>query len=309
MSQRQTPTVKDMRGALTDALIALALRDPDPDDCGGVKMKGKFKLYLGDCLDVMRDVLPDGSVDLTVTSPPYDNLRTYNDTLNDWTPEKWQALIRELFRVTKQGGVVVWIVGDATINGSETGTSFRQALYAMECGFRLHDTMIYQKVNPVPNEVGFRYQAAFEYMFVFSKGKPAAFNPLKVPCAMFGKVKPKRDGKQFRQADGSMKAARGLKYNKPEKFRHNIWQYTLTGAREHPAAFPEALARDHILSWSNPGDVVFDPFLGSGTTGKMALLDGRRFIGIEREPKYFDIACRRIEEAQRKGDMFTSGAI
>jgi site-specific DNA-methyltransferase (adenine-specific) len=137
-------------------------------------------------------------------------------------------------------------------------------------------------------------------MFVFSKGKPAAFNPLKVPCAMFGKVKPKRDGKQFRQADGSMKAAHGLKYNKPEKFRHNIWQYTLTGAREHPAAFPESLARDHILSWSNPGDVVFDPFLGSGTTGKMALLEGRRFIGIEREPNYFQIARRRIEDALSK---------
>lgn len=262
---------------------------------------GNAVLYLGDCLEVMRDMLPDGSVDLTVTSPPYDNLRTYNGTLNDWTPEKWQAIIRELFRVTKQGGVVVWIVADATINGSETGTSFRQALYAMECGFRLHDTMIYQKVNPVPNEVGFRYQAAFEYMFVFSKGKPATFNPLKVPCAMFGKVKPKRDGKQFRQADGSMKAAHGLKYNKPEKFRHNIWQYTLTGAREHPAAFPEALARDHIVSWSNPGDVVLDPFLGSGTTGKMAILEGRRFIGIEREPNYFDIARRRIEDALVKG--------
>ena len=258
-----------------------------------------IKLIQGDCLEKMKDI-PDGSIDLTVTSPPYDNLRSYDGTLNDWTQEKWQAIIRELFRVTKQGGVVVWVVGDATIKGSETGTSFKQALHAMDCGFRLHDTMIYQKVNPVPNEVGFRYQAAFEYMFVFTRGKPKSFNPLMVPCAMYGKAKPKRDGRQFRQVDGTMKASHGLKYNKPEKFRHNIWQYALSGAHAHPATFPEALARDHILSWSNEGDTVFDPFLGSGTTGKMAILHGRNFIGIERVEKYFDIACKRIEEAQRQ---------
>jgi len=253
-------------------------------------------LMLGDCLERMGEI-PDGSIDLTVTSPPYDNLRTYNDSLNDWNEAKWQDIIAELYRVTKQGGVVVWVVGDATIKGSETGTSFRQALWAMECGFRLHDTMIYQKVNPVPNEVGFRYQAAFEYMFVFTRGKPKSFNPLMVPCAMYGKAKPKRDGRQFRQVDGTMKASHGLKYNKPEKFRHNIWQYTLSGARAHPAAFQDELAADHILSWSNEGDTVFDPFLGSGTTGKMAILHGRNFIGIERDPTYFKIAQRRIAAA------------
>jgi DNA modification methylase len=254
-------------------------------------------LHLGDCLDVMAG-MEEGCVDLTVTSPPYDNLRTYNGSLNDWTPAKWQAIIAELYRVTKQGGVVVWVVGDATINGSETGTSFRQALHAMECGFRLHDTMIYQKTNPVPNEVGFRYQAAFEYMFVFAKGRPISFNPLTVPSVMYGKVKPKRDGRQFRQADGSMKPSHGLKYNKPEKFRHNIWQYALTGSREHPAAYPEEIAADHILSWSNEDDTVFDPFTGSGTTGKMALAHGRRFIGIERDATYFAIAQQRIASAQ-----------
>ena len=263
---------------------------------------GNATLYLGDCLELMRDI-PDGSVDLTVTSPPYDNLRTYNGSLNDWTEAKWKAIIAELYRVTKDGGVVVWVVGDATIKGSETGTSFRQALWAIDCGFRLHDTMIYQKINPVPNEVGFRYQAAFEYMFVFSKGKPSTFNPLKVPCAMFGKVKPRKDGKQFRQADGSMKEPNGLKYSKPEKFRHNIWQYALSGARAHPAAFQDGLAEDHILSWSSEGDTVFDPFLGSGTTGKMAIIHGRKFIGIEREVEYFDLACRRIEVAQRHGRL------
>src|SRR5829696_3715779 len=143
-----------------------------------------MKVLRGDCLKVMRG-FADASVDLTVTSPPYDNLRAYNSSLNDWTPAKWQAIIAELYRVTKDGGVVVWVVGDASINGSETGTSFRQALHAMDCGFRLHDTMIYQTTKP-PMMQHRRYQACFEYMFIWSKGTPATFNAIRVPCAGAG---------------------------------------------------------------------------------------------------------------------------
>lgn len=259
-------------------------------------------LLLGDCLDRMREIA-DGSIDLTVTSPPYDNLRTYNGTLNDWTPEKWQGVIRELFRVTKYGGVVVWVVGDATINGSETGTSFRQALYAVECGFRLHDTMIYQKANYAPQNSG-RYEQAFEFMFVWAKGKPAAFNALRVPCkGIIG-------GSRFRQADGTLKVHTGALGASETKPRHNVWEYTLGEYRQaklgHPAPAPSALARDHILSWSNPGDLVLDPFMGSGTTGKMALVHGRRFIGIERDPGYLEIAKQRIANAQ-PGLMLEAG--
>ena len=252
-------------------------------------------LMKGDCLDRMAEI-SDGSVDLTVTSPPYDNLRTYNGTLNDWTPEKWQAIIRELFRVTKQGGVVVWVVGDATINGSETGTSFRQALYAMDCGFNLHDTMIYAK--PKFSAVGAlatRYAPVFEFMFVWSKGSVRTFNPIKDRrCKTVGKAKSgtirKRDGSTKRMSnEGRIQPAFGQRFN--------IWEIAPQSQKGHPAPFPEALARDHILSWSNPGDVVLDPFLGSGTTGKMAVLEGRRFIGIERDPDYFAIAERRITEA------------
>lgn len=262
-------------------------------------MNGKFELYLGDCLEVMRDI-PDGSVELTVTSPPYDNLRTYNGTLNDWTQEKWQAIIRELFRVTKQGGVVVWIVGDATINGSETGTSFRQALYAMDCGFNLHDTMIWAK--PTFSAVGAlqtRYAPAFEYMFVFSKGRISTFNPIKDRLnKSFGQV---RKGPTIRGADGKMIKNKDAEIRQFGQ-RFNIWDVATVsqkGDAVHPAPFPEALARDHIVSWSNPGDIVLDPFMGSGTTGVACANTGRRFIGIEREPNYFDIACRRIEDAQR----------
>lgn len=242
--------------------------------------------------------IPAGSVDLTVTSPPYDNLRTYNDTLDDWTPEKWQAIIRELFRVTKQGGVVVWVVGDATIKGSETGTSFRQALYAMECGFRLHDTMIWQKPNILPLTHN-RYEQAFEYMFVWSKGRPVTWDGI-------------RDKKNVgagrdvtgtrRELDGSTKRLNGVGSKQIAEYglRFNVWSIETAKGKKafnHPAIFPEALARDHILSWSNPGDTVFDPFLGSGTTGKMALLEGRRFIGIERDPDYFRVASERISSA------------
>lgn len=259
-------------------------------------MKGKFELFQGDCIDVMAG-LSDGSVDLTVTSPPYDNLRTYNGTLNDWTPEKWQAIIRELFRVTKDGGVVVWIVGDATINGSETGTSFRQALWAMECGFKLHDTMIWRKKNPPPQtRGGRRYTASFEFMFVFTKGRLGTFNEIRIPCLCAGK--PSGTGTQ-RNADGTNSHARFVarvgKTINADKPAHNVWDVATENRTHHPAAFPEPIARDHIVSWSNPGDVVLDPFLGSGTTGKMAVREGRRFIGIEREPNYFKIAQDRIQ--------------
>jgi DNA modification methylase len=256
------------------------------DDC---------QLHCGDCLDIMN-AMPDGCIDLTVTSPPYDNLRTYNGSLNDWGEAKWKLIIAALHRVTKQGGVVVWVVGDATINGSETGTSFRQALWAMECGFNLHDTMIWRKVDPPPQvKHGLRYTSAFEYMFVWSKGKPTTYNEIRIACKRAGLSS--SIGTQ-RGADGTKDpvrlAARIGKIVNDTKPAHNIWETPTGKSREHPAVFAEPIARDHILSWSNPGDTVLDPFLGSGTTGKMALVHGRKFIGIEREPSYFAIAQERI---------------
>lgn len=252
-------------------------------------------LRLGDCLDIMP-TFAAGSVDLTVTSPPYDNLRTYNGSLNDWGEAKWKAIIAELYRVTKQGGVVVWVVGDATINGSETGTSFRQALWAMECGFRLHDTMIYHREGPPLSHN--RYEQKFEFMFVWSKGKPT-FNGLRECSASAGK---RRTGSMRQDGDHlSMRSAKG--FVAETRLCGNVWKFAVGNngsttdkiAHLHPAIYPEALARDHILSWSNEGDTVFDPFLGSGTTGKMALAHGRNFIGIERERTYFDIAQKRIQ--------------
>lgn len=252
-------------------------------------------LWCGDCLELMKNI-PDGSIDLTVTSPPYDNLRTYNGNISQWSFEKFQEIAKELYRVTADGGVVVWIVADATIKGSETGTSFRQALWFMECGFNLHDTMIYQKPAVPFDPKCNRYWQCFEYMFIFVKQKIKTCNYLKEPCKYAGKSK--KDDYGQKRFDGTKRTDRYDKNRviKKEKIKNNIWFYT-HGQRVagHPAQFPEQLANDHILSWSNPGDVVFDPFMGSGTTGKMALLNGRNFVGIELDAEYFEIAKKRID--------------
>ena len=246
------------------------------------------KIYNENCLETMAR-MPDGFVDLVVTSPPYDDLRDYNGYSFDF-----EAIAKELYRVVKVGGVVVWVVGDATIKGSETGTPFQQALWAMECGFRLHDTMIYQKPAVPFDPKCNRYWQCFEYMFILSKGKPTC-NYIKERCVGAG-VSKKGDYGQ-RRLDGSKRTDRhdDARVIQDTKVKENIWFYT-AGSRVdgHPAQFPEALARDHILSWSNEGDTILDPFMGSGTTGKMALLNNRNFIGIEKDAGYFEIAKQRI---------------
>ena len=254
-------------------------------------------LMLGDCLERMKEIA-NNSIDLTVTSPPYDNLRTYKDSL-EWNEDVWKAVLKELYRITKDGGVVVWVVGDATVKGSETGTSFKQALWAMECGFRLHDTMIYRKTNYIPLTHN-RYEQAFEYMFVFSKGKPSSFNGIRVECKTKGS---KTKGRTFYQtASHNEPTAANKSDNVSEtKQKENVWDLsTNAGAKGHPAQFPESLAEDHIISWSNEGDVVFDPFLGAGTTGKMAVLNKRKFIGIEKVEEYLTISKERILKQQNE---------
>jgi len=256
------------------------------------------KIYCENCLDTMG-MMPDNFVDLTVTSPPYDNLRTYTGEMV-WSENVWQEIIKGLYRVTKDGGVVVWIVGDATINGSETGTSFKQALFFKEIGFNLHDTMIYDKDSfQKPNHN--RYWACFEYMFVFSKDtKPKTANMIK---DRLNSQRGKRvTSKTIRNADGTTEKRKPVIISDYGK-RKNIWVYscgygkgtTDKIAYKHPATFPEQLANDHIISWSNKGDLVYDPFMGSGTTAKMAILNKRNYIGSEISQEYVDIAEKRIE--------------
>ena len=255
-----------------------------------------FDIEHGDCVSIMRS-MPTAIVDLTVTSPPYDGLRTYNGFSFDF-----ENTAKELFRVTKPGGVVVWVVGDATVKGNESGTSFRQALFFKECGFNLHDTMIYEKAQACFGSLKC-YLQAFEYMFVFSRGVPKTINLI-------------RDRENVRTGEESV-AARGLAKDgtkgarirsvlAPTGKRKNIWKYGVGGGNTgHPAVFPEALASDHIQSWSNAGDLVFDPFSGSGTTALAAPRLGRKFKGCEISAEY---AARSIERVRENTGMFYNQA-
>jgi len=240
-------------------------------------MQHSNKIYNEDCL-ITLGRLPDNSIQATITSPPYDDLRKYEGYSFDF-----DSIAKELFRVTKESGVVVWVVGDSTKNGSESGSSFRQALGFMKIGFNLHDTMIYEKNSPAypANRNGNRYTQIFEYMFVFSKGKPKANLIIDKPNKWAG----------HKDWGGSLK--KPVPDFSP---RNNIWKFTTSfNGVKHPAPFPEKLAEDHILTWTNEGDLVYDPFLGSGTTAKMALLNDREFIGSEISKSYCDISEKRIE--------------
>jgi len=267
----------------------------------------KIELIQGDCLEKMKDI-PDESIDLTVTSPPYDNLREYRGNNVLWGKHVWKAVIKDLFRVTKQGGVVIWVVGDATIKGSETGTSFKQALWAKDCGFNLHDTMIYQKINYVPLTHN-RYEQSFEYVFIWSKGSPKVFNPIRISCKNAGKIE--KYGLERRQSHGSKHAMRLYKETefiatKDTKISPNIFAYTLGREKTgHPAPFPEKLAHDHIISWSNEDDIVLDPFMGSGTTGIVCKNLNRNFIGIELNSEYFKLAGIRIGKIIKENVLLT----
>jgi DNA modification methylase len=247
------------------------------------------KLYCENNIDTMSR-MPDEFIDLTVTSPPYDNLRDYEGYIFDF-----EKTATELYRVTKNGGVVIWVVADQTINGSESGTSFRQALFFMSLGFNLHDTMIYRKENYVPLTHR-RYEQQFEYMFCFSKGKPKTFNPILIPCKYPGKVEFSGEGR--RQNFGKMHSTR-IKTNnvysvtKETKLATNIFTYTLGANKSgHPAAFPEALPSDQIKTWTNEGDLVYDCFSGSGRTLISAAKLKRNYIGSEISSNY----CKKTDK-------------
>ena len=263
----------------------------------------KYNLYNDNCINVMQK-MKEGNVkvNLTVTSPPYDQLRTYNES-STWNFEVFKEIAKLLYDVTEDGGVVVWVVGDQVINGSETGTSFKQALYFMECGFKLHDTMIYEKnSSSFPARRGSkRYTQIFEYMFVFVKGK---MHECSLLCDKPNKWAGHTNWGNNTQydKDGNLIKTNNIKPVPEFSMRNNIWKYSVgfNGKTGHPAVFPQQLATDHILSWSTKEHIVFDPFLGSGTTGISALREGRQFIGCEIDETYFNIAKERIDNEYNK---------
>lgn len=268
-----------------------------------------FTLYNEDCIKVMEEMVRNNiKVDLTVTSPPYDNLRTYNHS-SSWNFETFKQVAQGLWNVTNDGGVVVWVVGDATLNGSETGSSFKQALYFMELGFKLHDTMIYEKNSssfPARRD-GKRYTQIFEYMFVFVKGKIH-------DCTLIADKSNKWYGytnwgnNTNYNKNGELIQTNNIKPVPEFSLRNNIWKYTVgfntKKFGKHPAVFPIQLAIDHILSWSTEEHVIFDPFLGSGTTMDACIkVDRKNFIGCEIDNEYFDIISKKVEFYKNGGTL------
>ncbi len=259
------------------------------------------KVHNMSCVDGMRS-MEDCSVEMVCTSPPYDDLRTYNDS-SKWDFEVFKSVAVEIVRVLKDGGVVMWNVGDATVNGGETGSSFRQALYFMDLGLRLHDTMIYEKTGIAfaSGPKSLRYSQCFEYCFILSKGKPSTVNIIMdkpnvwAGAQSWGKKRARKKDGELAVGDEKTKAVREF------GARNNIWRIKNSGgfgqsnkkAYEHPATMPEELSRDHILSWTKEGDVVLDPFMGSGTTARMSILTGRQYVGFEIDPTYYEL-CNNI---------------
>ena len=263
------------------------------------------QIYNQSCITGMQE-MNENVVDLCVTSPPYDDLRTYNDS-SKWDFEVFKEVAKGLYRVMKVGGVIVWVVGDAVIKGSETGSSFRQALYFMDLGFKLHDTMIYEKNGTAfpARRDGNRYSQLFEYMFVLSKdSKPKTANLIcDKPNKWAGWQPWGKSGGTMRSKDGKL-VQRQQKPTPKFSPRNNIWKYN-TGkgyttkddfAFEHPAMYPELLAQDHILSWSNENDLVLDPFMGAGTTAVISKDTNRNFIGFEIDESYYNVSQRRLKE-------------
>ena len=270
-------------------------------------MKSKISKYINkiindDCVKVLKN-LEEDCVDFVLTSPPYDNLRNYTGYNFDF-----ENIAQQIYRVIKPGGVIVWVTNDATINGSETGTSFKQALYFKDLGLNIHDTMIFRKRNPIPQIYRKRYSNEFEFMFVFSKGVVKTHNPIMIPCQHAGLVLDNTTYKNY--SKNSQKRTKFANPVKDTKIKNNVWEYVVGKKKEdqeakgHPAPFPCQLAEDHILSWTNKGDIVLDPMCGSGTTCKMAKKLGRSFIGIDMSKEYCKIAKLRTSIKIEKEEQY-----
>ena len=253
------------------------------------KEQSPYVLHLGDCLEVLKRI-PDSSIDLVITSPPYDDLRDYNSIVD------YNTLIPQLYRVMKNGGVVVWNVNDRIKNGSKSLSSFKQAIMFNDCGFLVNDVMIWEKTNPMPQVSQPRYNQVFEYMFIFSKGKPKTFNPIMVDC--------KSAGQNYKSTCKKITKGKDREYKEfvinKQKVDSNIWKFAVAQNKTgHSAVFPLELPLRHLQTWSNESDTVLDPFMGSGTTGVACVSMSRNFIGIEIDEDYYITAKERIEQCQK----------
>lgn len=249
------------------------------------------KIYNEDCLETMK-CMPDNFVDCIITSPPYDDLKKYNGFVFDF-----KAIAKELYRIIKEGCVLVWIVNDRIKDGSETGTSFRQALYFKEVGFNLHNTMIWNKTNPMPQIQYNRYSDSFEYMFILSKGKVRNFNPILIDCKDAGN---NYNYTAKHPSENKERVKKDFVINNKKKLS-NVWNVAVSKSQaEHPAIFPQKLIDKHIISWSNKNYLIYDCFMGSGTTALSCIKYNRNFIGSEISKEYCDAAMKRIEQHKQQ---------
>jgi len=261
------------------------------------------RLIVGDTKEILQ-TFPSNSIDMIITSPPYDNLRKYHKDFT-WNFSIFKEIANELARVLKEGRVIVWITSDATIKCSETGSSFKQALYFQELGLKLHDTMIFRKINPIPQIYRKRYTNEFEYMFILSKGCVEVHNPIKIKTKHGGLELKSTTYKNF--SLNEQKRKKQAKPVKEYKIKGNIWEYVVGVNKEdkeakfHPAPFPLQLAVDHILSWSNKNEIILDPFCGSGTACVAAKLLNRKYIGIDIVKDYL----KKTEERIKKSNELT----
>lgn len=261
----------------------------------------KSHILQGDSAQILKG-FPKESVDLVVTSPPYDNLRDYTGEVV-WDFNCFKLIAKQLYRVMKKGGVVVWVVGDQVNNGDKTLSSYKQALYFQKIGFSMFDVIIYEKTGSGPPHKN-RYFNSFEYMFILSKGAPKTIHLLKDKPNKWAGVQTYGEVTR-REKDGTL-TKKGRKTIQGVGVRTNIWTYKNGKgqatkdkiAYNHPAIFPERLVRDHITSWSNEGDLVLDPFGGSGTVAKIARELHRDWVLIEVSPEYCAIAKQRLNLEQ-----------
>ena len=252
-----------------------------------------IELVNGDCAAVLPGLPP---ADLILTSPPYDGMREYGGYNGAFD---FGAIAAACVANLAPGGVLVWVVGDQIIDGGESGTSFRQALGFKALGLTLHQTLFFEAAHYRPIDKS-RALRGVQYMFVFAKGSPMVANiPIDRPNVKAG-MRVTRSYAPGKSLNGSRNPASDrVKRIADFGRRGPIWRYATECGSDmgHPAAFPYALASDHIVCWTNPGDLVIDPMVGSGTTLRAAADLGRRAIGIEINPEYCDLIRRRLAQS------------
>ena len=251
-------------------------------------------IVLGDCVEGMRSLPPD-LVPCTVASPPYGALRHYHGNHQF----DFEAAAAELWRITRPGGVVCWVVREEVVDGSESGEASEQRLFFRDLGFRLHQTIVMERYGSRARSPG-RYGESLEYAFILAKGKPATVRLLR---DRRNKTAGKLVTATHRYPDGSYRVQR---YEVDEwGYRKAVWYFaqgmhvaTDPVARLHQAPMPEAMAEDLILSYSREGDLIFDPFAGVATTAKMALLNHRNYFGYEINAIYHARGEERLRAAR-----------